>query len=127
MFRSPQVNLYTRDMSRALAFYRDLGFVETFRYPKEGSPEHVELQLDGFVLGIATEETARANHGLSPDLAGHSVEFVLWTDDVDAAIDEFAARGATVLSRPHDWLENLRIAWVSDSDGNPIQIVANRG
>ena len=102
MFRSPQANLYTRDMPRLQAFYRQIGFVETFRYPHDGLPEHMELRLDGFTLGIATEETARANHGLAPDLAGHSAELVLRTDDVDAAIGVLARRGAAVLAPAHD-------------------------
>ncbi len=28
MFRTPQVTLYSRDLTRALAFYAKLGFVE---------------------------------------------------------------------------------------------------
>ncbi len=126
MFRSPQVNLYTRDIARALAFYQHAGFTESFRYPAAGLPQHVELRLDGFVLGIATEETARRDHGLAPDLAGHSAELVLWADDADAAVAKLAEAGGTLLSPPHDWLEHLRVAWVADPDGNPIQVVSRR-
>lgn len=126
-FRSPQINLYTRDLARALAFYATLGFSETFRYPPTGEPEHVELVLDGFTLGIATVETARADHGLAPNLEGRAAELVLWTDDADAAFGMLTAAGARALSTPHDWLAELRVAWVSDPDGNPIQLVQRRG
>ena len=47
MFVSALVNLYTRDIEAALAFYRDqLGFTETFRTPTEGTPAHVEIAVE---------------------------------------------------------------------------------
>jgi catechol 2,3-dioxygenase-like lactoylglutathione lyase family enzyme len=123
MFRSPQVNLYSRDLPKALAFYTKIGFTESFRYPPNGDAEHVELQLDGFKLGIATLETAVDNHGLSPNVDGQGMELVLWTDDVDGAFRRLTEEGARPLSAPHDWLGNLRLAWIADPDDNPIQIV----
>jgi lactoylglutathione lyase len=55
MFETAFVNLYTRDIEAGIRFYRDLlGFVETFRAPAEGEPEHVELQLGGFMVGLGT-------------------------------------------------------------------------
>ena len=125
-FRTPMINLYTRDIARALAFYRGLGFVETFRTPPEGEPDHVELRLDGFTIGIATVAAASADHGLRPNLDGHAIEIVLWTDDTDGAFARLTAAGAPTLSPPHDWLADLRIAWVADPDGNPIQLVQRR-
>lgn len=39
MFISAFVNLYTNDIEAGIRFYRDLlGFVETFRAPKDGIP-----------------------------------------------------------------------------------------
>ncbi len=55
-FKTPMINLYSRDLARAVAFYSDFGFVETFRTPASGQPIHVELTLDEFKLGIATLE-----------------------------------------------------------------------
>jgi lactoylglutathione lyase len=55
MFADALVNLYTRDIEAGIRFYRDLlGFKETFRTPAEGVPEHVELRLNGFTLGLGT-------------------------------------------------------------------------
>jgi catechol 2,3-dioxygenase-like lactoylglutathione lyase family enzyme len=126
MFRSPQVTLYSRDLPSALAFYTKLGFTEAFRDPKEGAPEHVEMLLDGFNLGIATVDTATNDHGLSPNIDGQGMELVLWTEDTDTAYARLVAEGARALSEPHDWLESLRLAWVADPDDNPIQIVQRR-
>lgn len=126
MFRTPQINLYSRDVARAVAFYAALGFAETFRTPQEGPPDHVEVALDGFTIGIASLAAAAADHGLRPDLAGRAIEIVLWTDDTDAAVARLLAAGSRLLAAPHDFLDDLRVAWVTDPDDNPLQLVQRR-
>ena len=126
-FRSPMINLYSRDLPRAVSFYCELGFVETFRTPASGEPVHVELRLDLFTLGIATLEAAREHHGLRPEEEGRGIEIVLWTDDTDSAVSALVAKGAPLLSPAHDFLDGkLRAAWIADPDGNPIQLVRRR-
>jgi catechol 2,3-dioxygenase-like lactoylglutathione lyase family enzyme len=126
-FRSPMINLYSRHLARTAAFYRSLGFVETFRTPASGPPAHIELQLNGFTVGIATVEAAREAHGLRPEGEGRWIEVVLWTDDTDEAVRELTAKGAPLLSSAHDFLDGkLRSAWIADPDGNPIQLVQRR-
>ena len=126
-FRNPMINLYTRDLPQLAGFYEHLGFRETFRTPKEGAPIHVEVELDGFKVGIASADAAIADHGLNPNLAGRPVEIVFWSDDVDRDHAELTAEGAPSLSPPHDFLAGrLRAAWIADPDGNPIQLVQPR-
>ena len=121
------INLYSRDLPRAVAFYCELGFVETFRTPASGEPVHVELRLDLFTLGIATLEAAREHHGLRPEEEGRGIEIVLWTDDTDSAVSALVAKGAPLLSPAHDFLDGkLRAAWIADPDGNPIHLVRRR-
>ena len=117
--------MYTHDVLRLVSFYEGLGFKETFRFPDKGDPVHIEMKLDNFTLGVASVESATKDHGLKPELGGRPIEIVLWTDNTNG---EFArlttTAGAKALSRPHDWLDGkLRIAWIADPDGNPIQIV----
>ena len=127
-FGQPMINLYSRDLQRAVAFYAACGFVETFRTPETGEPSHVELTLDGFTLGIATVEAAQDHHGLDPRGEGRWIEIVLWTDDTDGALQAFADKGVKVLSPPHDFLNGkLRAAWITDPDGNPVQLVQRKG
>jgi catechol 2,3-dioxygenase-like lactoylglutathione lyase family enzyme len=126
VFRTPAINVYSRDVLRLVAFYEGLGFRETFRTPKERTPDHVEIVLDGFTIGIASVEAAIADHGLSPDLGGRPVEILLWTDDTDRDYARLIGQGAPSLSAPHDWLSDLRLAWVADPDGNPIQLAQHR-
>lgn len=126
-YSAPMINLYSRDLPRAMAFYSELGFVETFRTPRSGEPAHIELKLDGFTLGIATIEAAREHHGLRPEGEGRWIEIVVWTDDTDAAVSAVVASGAPLLSPAHDLLDGrLRAAWVADPDGAPIQFVQRR-
>jgi predicted enzyme related to lactoylglutathione lyase len=126
MFSKPAINVYTYDVPRLVAFYESLGFGETFRTPRTGTPVHVEVELDGFTIGIAAVEAARKDHGLEPNLAGRPVEIVLWTQDTDAAYENLLQRGVPSLSAPHDFLDRLRLAWVADPDGNPIQLAQKR-
>jgi catechol 2,3-dioxygenase-like lactoylglutathione lyase family enzyme len=126
MFRTPAINIYSHDVLRLVAFYEGLGFRETFRTPQDGPPVHVEVVLDGFTIGIASVEAAIADHGLSPNLGGRTVEILLWTDDTDRDYARLIAEGAPSLSAPHDWLSDLRLAWVADPDGNPIQLAQHR-
>jgi uncharacterized glyoxalase superfamily protein PhnB len=125
-FRNPAINIYSHDVRRLVRFYASLGFRETFRTPDEGAPVHVEVTLDGFTIGIASVDAAAAHHGLSPDLGGRPVEIVLGTDDTDRDYARLTAGGAPSLSPPHDFLADLRAAWVADPDGNPIQLVQHR-
>ena len=127
-FRTPQVNLYSRDLPRAVLFYRQFGFVETFRTPEKGPIEHIELKLDGFTLGIATFAAARETHKLSPGGEGHWAEIVVRTDHVDKAIDALVEKGAKLITAPHDFAGGqIRAGWIADPDGNPVQIYQMRG
>jgi hypothetical protein len=117
VFTRPAINIYSHDVMRLVGFYDGLGFRETFRTPKEGTPVHVEVTMDGFTIGIAAVDAAIADHGLNPDLGGRPVEIVLWTDDADRDYARLTAEGAPPLSAPHDFLSHLRLAWVADPDG----------
>ena len=121
-----QTNLYSDRVGATVAFYTRLGFVETFRTPTDGAPIHVELVLDGFKLGVAAAESARRDHGLDIDAAGRGGEVCVWVDDADATYAELLAHGASSMSAPHDWLESLRVAWVADPDGHPVELVQRR-
>ena len=119
------VNLYTRDIEAGLHFYRDLlGFAETFRTPAEGIPEHVELQLNGFTVGLGTVEAAKRVHGVEAAPGSPAMVLVVWTDDVDDAYQELVAAGVLVLQPPHNTGNNNRNALLRDPDGNLVEIVA---
>jgi lactoylglutathione lyase len=128
MYITGFVNLYTGDIEASLHFYRDrLGFTETFRTPTEGIPEHVELSLNGFTVGLGTVEAARRVHDVEAVPGSPAMVLVLWTDDVDKSHAELVVAGVTVIQPPHDTGNNNRNALLRDPDGNLVEIVAKRG
>lgn len=122
-FRSPQVVLFTRDIDRAVGFYSALGFDEAFRTPSAGTPIHVDLVLDGYRVGLATETSTRDDHGLEPVADGQRAAVILWTDDVSAGFERLIGLGAKPVKSPEPWLDRLLIAWAEDPDGHLVQIV----
>ena len=103
-----------------------LGFRETFRTPETGIPEHVEVRLDGLVLGFGSIEAANRVHNLAIDIKSQSAEVVLWTEDVDEAHHKLIAAGAKPITEPHPFVLNLRAAFLAGPNGEHIQIVEDR-
>ncbi|GAA1476568.1 hypothetical protein GCM10009623_10140 [Nocardioides aestuarii] len=127
MITSGLVNVFTRDIDAALAFYQGvLGLPETFRTPTEGTPDHVEMSAGGFVVAISTVEAARRVHGLDAEPGSPTMELVFWTDDVDAAYDAVVAAGVPAVTAPHDTGNGNRNAVVRDPDGTLVELVAKR-
>ncbi|HZW28695.1 MAG TPA: VOC family protein [Trueperaceae bacterium] len=125
MITSGLFNLYTRDIEAGVRFYRDLlGLRETFRTPREGVPEHVELAAGGFVLGLGAVEAARRVHGVEPAPGAPAMAVVLWTDDVDAEYERLVAAGVPAVRGPRDAGNGNRTALVRDPDGNLVELVS---
>ena len=115
--------LFSADVERAARFYGSFGFVVRFRTPGEGEPIHVDVELGGYRIGIASIASTRDDHGLHPVEQGERAAVVLWADDVPAALARLRSAGVAVLKEPEPWLGRLLIAWVADPDGHPIQLV----
>lgn len=118
----PEVILFSADVERTAAFYKRLGFVERFRVPEEGTPLHVDLELDGYRIGFASLESSRQDHGLRPAAVGQRATITLWTVDTVADYQALTDAGVPGLKAPHVWLGRLLIAWLEDPDGHPIQL-----
>jgi lactoylglutathione lyase len=127
-FSSPMLNIYSRDLPAALAFYGgQLGFEETFRAPSAEAPDHVELRLDGVTVALSSVEAAARVHGIEATPGARGFQLVLWTDDVDAAYDALVAAGVPGIKPPHDSGNDNRNALVHDPDGNLVELVMKRG
>jgi catechol 2,3-dioxygenase-like lactoylglutathione lyase family enzyme len=122
-YRDAQVILFVADCDAAAALYRHFGFRETYR-SREVPAIKIELALGGFELGLALPGPAAEAHDLVPVTEGHRACITLWTDDVEAAYAEALAAGAKDRRGPHPFLDGkLRVAFVEDLDGHPIQLV----
>lgn len=119
-------NLYTADMERALAFYRDLlGGTQTFATPATGTPEHAELRLGDVIVALSRRE-AVPRQGLPGATAGHPMELVIGCDSTDDTVSELRAAGTPVLVEPHNHFSGHRRAYVADPDGNWIALASKQ-
>ncbi|WP_047980208.1 VOC family protein [Ornithinibacillus contaminans] len=126
MFLSAHPDLYTKDIHQALKFYRDLlGFKQTFQFPKEGEPEHVELRLGDSMIAITTN-TAAAIGGVSAPTPGHPFQLTVWADDADEEISRLQEAGVPVIIDTHDHKAGNRRAYVTHPDGNWVAIVSRK-
>ena len=123
LFRNPQIVLLSKDVSRTADFYKTVGFGEVFRTPSDGEPIHVDLALDGYRIGLASESSTRDDHGLEPVASGQRAAVILWTQDTPKAYEHLQDLGAIAVKSPQPWLGRLLIAWVEDPDGHLIQVV----
>jgi lactoylglutathione lyase len=120
VFRELFAILSTPDLHRSLRFYRDLlGGTETYRFPPDGEPGYVALDIGGSHLGIARQDQPGA-------LVNNRITLWVYTDDCDAAVSRLRDAGVPVVQEQADQPWGERMATVLDPDGNPV-IVASRG
>lgn len=110
--------LGTRDLERALGFYRDLlGGVVTFSYPDaHGKPIYVGLDLGSSHLGIGVEAE------LADAPRPRAMSLWIYTDSCDSLVDRLRGAGALIVEEPADQPWGERVARVLDPDGNEVLI-----
>lgn len=117
-FLSVMPILYSADVEKSAAFYRDLlGGTETFRVGG-----HVELRIGDVTIAISDRDHV-AGEGLPAPTPGHPMELVVWCDSADDAIAALRAAGTPVLVEPYTGHAHRR-AYVTDPDGNWIALVS---
>jgi lactoylglutathione lyase len=123
-YRSAFPIIYTAAMGRALEFYRDgLGFAETFRFPGDSDqPVFVGLSLEDSTTVALAAQGEEPLHGLPFEPGARGFEMCVYHDDVDAAVRRLRERSYRVLAEPADQPWDERVAYVADSDGNPVLI-----
>jgi uncharacterized glyoxalase superfamily protein PhnB len=115
--------LTVSDMGRALRFYLELlGGRQTYRFPEEGEPAFVTLELGGCLLGLGQEAD------LPPPAEGRPrIELCAYAADCDAAVAALRAAGVTIIDEPADQAWGERMARVADPDGNRVIILSPIG
>jgi catechol 2,3-dioxygenase-like lactoylglutathione lyase family enzyme len=126
MFTDVLTVLFVADIERSMALYRDgFGMTETYRFPREGVPEHVELRLGTTTLGLSSP-AGLVREGLPPATRGTPFELAFGNDDTDVSLERLRAAGFRVLRKPYDSDAGNRVAYVEDFDGNRISIYSRR-
>jgi lactoylglutathione lyase len=124
-FLKALVNIHSADIQRAADFYgRVLGFAETYRFPYEGEPEHIEFHVGDATIAVSSQAGLRS-HGMPPATPGHPFELGIKTDNVDAAVDELRAAGVAIIKEPSMSPAGIRYAYIADPDGNWISLYQN--
>lgn len=120
MFTEAFPILSTRDLPRLLEFYQGLlGFAETYRFPADGTPQYVGLELGSpaYQLGIGEDAD-------TPTGPAQRFDLCVYTDDCDAAVEHLRAHGVTVTEEPADMPWGERAARVEDPDGNRLLVLS---
>jgi lactoylglutathione lyase len=121
-FTNALVTVYSLDISRAIHFYgKILGLPETYRFPYEGDPEHVEFRIGSMTVAVSSP-AGLESHGMPPPSSGHPFEIGLRTDDVDALISELRDLGVAIIREPFSSPAGNRTAYIADPDGTWISV-----
>ncbi len=108
----------TRDMARALEFYRDLlGGTVVFEFPgPDGATVYAGIDMGKSHIGVGLDpnrpETARPR----------PMSLWVYAENCDAAVARLRARGVEVTEEPTDQPWGERVARVLDPDGNEVII-----
>ncbi|MBO8188101.1 MULTISPECIES: VOC family protein [Streptomyces] len=125
--RAGQPTLFTGDIEAMAAFYRTIGFVETYRFPTKEEPVFITLKWSAFHLTLADEAAVRASTGLDGIGAstGRRFDITVIVEDVDKTVGALREAGAPVVLDPRDQPWGDRHAYVTDPEGNYVQITTH--
>ncbi len=107
-----------RDLDRAIEFYTSkLGFVSAFEFLDNAGVRY------GVYLKVAGRSFIELFTGLEDEVPqpGSFLHICLEVDDIDTAVADLRAKGVEV-SDPHYGGDNSWQAWVTDPDGNRIEL-----
>ena len=120
--RTLHFGLRVADLDRSLAFYTAVGYEVVGSVPQTPMGHLTMLKLPGdeFVAIELVHDPAQGQVSFGTGLS----HFVITVESLDATISELAARGiAAEAPVSPDGSDEFRTAWVTDPDGNRIELV----
>lgn len=122
LINSGLVSIFAQNIGASVQFYGEiLGLQQTYRFPREGEPEHVEFSAGTMTLAVSSSE-GLASHGMPDPTPGHSFQLGFNTDDVDVLVELLRSKGVEILLKPFDSPAGNRVAYFSDPDGTWISV-----
>jgi lactoylglutathione lyase len=110
----------THDLDASLAFYAKLGLKESFRlHHADGSVMLVYLH----VAGDRFLELFPRGPEVDRSRVQSFKHICLATDDIHATVEHLRAEGIGIDREPKLGLDNNMQAWISDPDGNAIELM----
>jgi catechol 2,3-dioxygenase-like lactoylglutathione lyase family enzyme len=111
------ITLFVEDVDRAKAFYREVFELETV-YEDDNS---AVVKFDNLMINLL--DVTEAPELIAPAVvaaasSGSKFQFTVPVDNVDAACEELARRGITLLNGPMDRPWGIRTASFTDPDGH---------
>src|SRR5215210_3077129 len=121
--RTPHIGLRVAHLERSLAFYAALGYEVVGSVPATplGDLTMIKLADDPFVtIELVSGSSTPASSG--GDRLSH---FVIKVDSMDVVVAELAGAGIHPDQPPSspDGSDEFRTAWITDPDGNRIELV----
>jgi predicted enzyme related to lactoylglutathione lyase len=108
--------IVTNDIERLHAFYATLlGAAQIYRYPEEGAPFYIGLQLGDSELGLASDS------GVTPGDPGRLL-LSIEVPDVDATLPQVEGLGGHAPGPANDMPWGQRVAHITDPDGNVVNL-----
>ncbi len=108
------------DLDQSLAFYAKLGIGEAFRL---NNPDGSLMLV---YLHVAGDRFVEVFPGGAPPDPGHPGSFMhlcLLVDDIHATVEQLRADGVTIDREPKRGLDHNMQAWITDPDGNKIELM----
>lgn len=117
------MGLRVADLERSLAFYSALGYEVVGSVPDTSLGDLTMIKLPGDPF-VAIELVSRFPAG-SPSRGNALSHFVINVESMDAVVADLATAGIDLESPPSspDGSEEFWTAWVTDPDGNRIELV----
>lgn len=119
-FKMGHLAYLTRNMDKALAFYRDaLGFRHAFSLSNDKGEPWIEYLMapDGRFIELFHPEGY-------PLLPGNAyMHLCLEVEDIEAAVAELESKGVVIRIRPTRGSDSNLQAWIDDPDGRAIELM----
>jgi catechol 2,3-dioxygenase-like lactoylglutathione lyase family enzyme len=115
------ITLFVDDPKRSKAFYEKV-FDATDIYEDENS---AAFRFENTIVNLLARREASGLIGpaaVAEPGAGSQLQLTIWVDDADAACEELAARGVTLLNGPINRAWGMRTAAFADPDGHVWEV-----